>query len=944
LVADGAPVELGARTLDLLIALASRPNEPVAKRELLAQVWPDVTVEEGSLRFHIAALRKALGDGKDGARYIATLAGRGYCFVAPVTRNHAPEARSEARDATIPSATFLPARLARMVGREAEIHLLSKDLLAARFLSIVGPGGVGKTTVAVAVAHELLETFGGDVLFVDFGLVTDPRVASSSVASMMGLSIQSDDPIPNLIALLRDRRMLLVLDTCEHIVEELSRLTERLFLAAPRLHILTTSREALRVEGERVHRLGPLGFPSEESSLTATDTLEFPATRLFVERAIASGARIDFEDANAAIVAGICRKMEGMALAIELAAGRVATFGLEQTAALLDQRFTLLWPGQRTAPARQKTLQATLEWSYGLLPEAQRIVFRRLCVFVGAFTIEAALEVVTDEIIDAAWVFEAIDSLVAKSMVTAFPRGGTTRYKLLDVTRTFIRSVVAETGELAAHSKRHAAYCLSWLERASTGWTALSNTMQWATLIADLNDLRAALSWCFEGNEAQELGVDLAAAAAPVFFAMSMLTECQRWSQSALLALDDRSRGTRTEMRLQAALGLALMWTQGNSPAARAALDRSFAIAEKQADASTQMQLLAPLHVYSMRIGEFRTAAQYAERVAKLSKAINDPTANALSQILSGYSFHFAGELAKSRQALEAALNPSRREHRAASPSRPPVLMRDDAMAAPILTLAWSAAPSALARTLWLQGHPAAALEYVRKTVADAARSEHPVTLLVALMYSISVLLWNGDHDEAEAQIARFQSIVESSASPSHILLGACFQAQLAIARGDNVTGVKALQPRLHELRAQRYELWTTAFNISLIEAYAASGQVNLGLAIVDETIRSVESNGDLCYMAELLRMKAQLLFSLPKALTTEGESCLKRSLEIGRRQGARAWELRTCLDLGRRMAAQGRPEKALARVRSVFEQFPDGSASADLRTAIALMASWEKA
>jgi DNA-binding winged helix-turn-helix (wHTH) protein len=335
LTKDGVPVEVGARTLDALIALVSRPNEVVSKGDLLARVWPDVTVEESSLRFHIAALRKALGDGKDGARYITTAAGRGYCFVAPVARSN------ERADLNSPltvsfSHANLPSRLRRMVGRDDDVLRLSAQLTASRFVTIVGVGGVGKTTVAVAVGHHLIEAFAGATLFVDLGMLSDPALVGTAVASMLGLSVQSDDPTPNLIAFLRDRRILLILDTCEHLIEAVASLAARIFTEAPQVHILATSREALQVEGEHVYRLDVLAYPPDDRVLTAADAQAFPAIQLFMERALASGARFDLGDAEAAIVVGICRKLDGVALAVELAARRVEAYGLQQTAALLD--------------------------------------------------------------------------------------------------------------------------------------------------------------------------------------------------------------------------------------------------------------------------------------------------------------------------------------------------------------------------------------------------------------------------------------------------------------------------------------------------------------------------------------------------------------------------------------------------------------------------------
>ncbi len=942
LTENGVPVEIGARTLDTLIALASRPNEVIGKRELMATVWPDVTVEEGSLRFHIAGLRKALGDGKDGARYIATLAGRGYCFVAPVARSASEIGPVAVPEAASPRATFLPARLARMIGREDDIRAITAELLTSRFVTIVGPGGVGKTTVAVAIAHDVLSAFGGDVLFVDFGLLSESRMVPASVASMLGLSIQSDDPVPGLIAFLRERRALVVLDTCEHVVEDAALFTAQIFMAVPGLHILATSREALRVEGEHVHRLSALGVPPDDTALTADATLRFPSARLFVERAKASGAHLDLGDAEAAIVASICRKLDGMALAIELAAGRVEAYGLDQIASLLDQRFTLLWPGQRTAPARQKTLQATLEWSYGLLSECERLVFRQLAVFVGSFTIEAALAVVTSDAGEAAKVFVAIDSLVDKSMILALPTGAMMRYRLLDTARAFALHITDDNSERTASAARHAMYCLRWLELFTQYGGDLLNPARRASHLAEMNNVRAALAWCFGGEQYGEFAVSLAAAAAPVFFAMSLLTECQIWSQRAIAALDDGAVGTRREMRLQAALGLSLMWTRGNSEATSAALKRSNAIAAEHGDALTQILLLTPLHVFHMRLGNFRKAMDCAEQVAGLSRSTDDQEAMALSQILLGFSYHFAGELGRARDALEAGLRRNTGTELAGQERDPPAFtMSGDALAAPILVLASSAAADALARTLWLQGHPTAALEYVNRTLGSPASADHPVTILVALMYAISVLIWNGDLDEAGKHIVRFIATAGSYALKSHVVLGRCFEGQLSINRGDTERGIELLRTSLQELRALRYELFTTAFSLSLIEGCLALGRLTEGMALVEAAIGGVETNGDFCYMPELLRVKAQFLRRLPQAPEAAAAACLADALALSRRQGALAWELRASIDLARQLAAEGRPEQARALLHPVFAQFADGADTADLRTAKSLLEGW---
>src|SRR6202789_3634447 len=380
------PIPLGGRALDILIALAERAGEVVTHKELISTVWPDVTVEEANLRFQMAALRKALGDGRDGARYISNVAGRGYCLVAPVTRSSAKQPVPVTRIATTERVQKLPPRLTRMVGRDDTVRALAQQLQAWRFVSIVGPGGVGKTTVAISVAHTLSDGFHDAVFFIDLAALTDPQLVPTAIASALGFIVQKQDPVVGLLAFIGDRKILLVLDSCEHVIGVAAALAERVVSEAPQAHILTTSREALRVEGEHVHLLYSLDCPLEDDGLTAMEALGYPAAQLFMERAAASGYGVVLSDVDAPVVARSCRRLDGMALAIELAASRVGSFGIRGTAELIDNHFNLLWHGRRTALPRHETLNAMLDWSYSLLSEREKVVLCRLSVFVGSFT------------------------------------------------------------------------------------------------------------------------------------------------------------------------------------------------------------------------------------------------------------------------------------------------------------------------------------------------------------------------------------------------------------------------------------------------------------------------------------------------------------------------------------------------------------------------------
>ncbi|MBB4424680.1 putative ATPase/DNA-binding winged helix-turn-helix (wHTH) protein [Bradyrhizobium sp. CIR48] len=922
---DGVALPLGAKAFDTLMALMSRPNQVVGKWDLMALVWPGVTVEEANLRFHVATLRKALGDGKDGARYITTLSGRGYCFVAPISQLAAPVSQTGIAAAQRPTPRLelppvkLPNRLQRMVGRDDEIATVSDKLIASRFVTIAGPGGVGKTAVAVAIAHDLLETFSDAAHFVDLAALSDPDLVITSILLMLGLPAETDDPLPALLAHVRDKRMLLILDNCEHVIATAAPLAADIFQAAPHVHILATSREALRVEGEQVYRLAPLAVPPDGSGLTVAAAQTYPALQLFLERATASGAQISLDDANAAIIARICRKLDGMALAIELAAGRVEVYGLEQTAALLDERLNLLWQGQRTAPPRQKTLQATLDWSYGLLSDFERLVLRRLAVFAGHFTIDAALEVVPDERVDQARLFDAVDSLVAKSMVAPRPIGAMMRYRLLDTTRTYLLEIEPDDATLAA---RHATYYRRWLEQAGMTWAAVPSADERAAHFSALHNVRAALDWCFGAGGDLGIGIALAAAAAPIFLAMSLLIECRRWSERALLAMDPSSRSSAEEMHIQAALGLTLMFTRGGSEAARSALSRSLAIAEARGDEINQLQLLGRMHIFHERMGEFDAALGYAQQSLGVARSLGDSASIALAHSLLGVSLHLAGRHRDALEMLEVAW-------RGPGTERISTVHGFDHR---------NRAGITLARELWLQGRPADALQLARQTVTEAAQMDHPITLCIALIWTVAIDLWSGDLDGADANIDRFIAHATSRSMGPYLAVGRGVKGELAIRRGDAAVGVETIRTCLRELHDARYELLTTTFNIALVQGLIALGQIAQSAQLIDDAIRLVAQSGDHLYMPELLRMKGKVLSHLPEPQIEEAEACLVQALELSRDKGAKAWELRAAIDLAQLLAHRRRAKEAKRLLQSAREGFAPGFETEDIRAADALL------
>jgi predicted ATPase/DNA-binding winged helix-turn-helix (wHTH) protein len=442
---DGRPVRLGSRALEVLGVLAERAGEVVSKEDLLARVWPDTVVEESGLRVHIAALRKALGDGQGGARYVTNVPGRGYCFVSPLKRAERPAAEPE--PSCDDRGVTLPAPLDRILGRERAISDVSWLVSAHRLVSIVGAGGVGKTTVAVAVGHALVDAFHHHVRFVDLGSLVDGDHVATTVASAVGLRLSTAAASASLVAFLRERRVLLVLDNCEHVISAAAALVEELIAQTRAVHILVTSREPLRAGGEHVFRLSGLEAPASDV-VTAAAALAFPAVQLFVERAAAAGVGLTLTDGDAPVVAEICRRLDGIALAIEFAAGRVEAYGVRGTASLLENRFKLLWHGRRTAVPRHRTLSSMLDWSYSLLTDVERKILRRLSVFAGLFPLDAVSAVAGAEASDdPETALDALASLVEKSLVSAESSGKTVRYRLLQTTRAYALGKLSEAGE-----------------------------------------------------------------------------------------------------------------------------------------------------------------------------------------------------------------------------------------------------------------------------------------------------------------------------------------------------------------------------------------------------------------------------------------------------------------------------------------------------------------
>jgi predicted ATPase/DNA-binding winged helix-turn-helix (wHTH) protein len=916
----GEPLELGSRALDILITLVERAGEVVTHKELISRVWPDVIVEEANLRVHIAGLRKALGDGRDGARYVTNVIGRGYCLVAPVIRSASQRSTPQARPLVSDRLRQLPARLTRMVGRDDTVRALSAQLMARRFVSIVGPGGMGKTTVAISIAHALIGDFEGAVFFVDLGALTDPGLVPTAVASALGIMMQAQDPFLRLLAFLGDRRVLLLLDNCEHVIDAAAALAESVVSEAPQAHILATSREALRVEGEHVHLLYPLDGPLNEVGLTAAEALTFPAVQLFMERAAASGDRSELSDADAPIVAGICRRLDGIALAIELAASRVSSCGIRGTAELLDSRFKLLWQGRRTALPRHQTLNAMLDWSYNLLHERDKLVLCRLSVFVGVFTLKAALSVAGTEANDAE-VADAVANLVAKSLMSSTTIGESTYYRLLDTTQAYAAGKLTDYGEADNTARRHAIYYSTLLEHDDI-IQSVFDEHDLSGYAPHIGNVRAALGWALSDPGDVAVGIELVTWAAPLFVGLSLLEECRVWCERALAALDDASRGTRQEMILQEARAMSSMLTKGHTDQVRAELERGLALAEAFQDRARQLRLLVGRNLFFLRLGDIRGALADAEQAGDIARAAKHPAGTVWAEWLVGNAHHFLGDQAAAQLHLENGM----------------------ALAAELGTFDanfFGFDPRirgivSLARTLWLRGLSDQALRTAQKAIDEAARRHHPVSICLSLIYASTLLLWNGDLPAANDLIEQLIAHAGRYSLEPYRAAGVALKGELAIARDEPEAGLDFIRSALGTLRSQQYNLLITGFIGASAEGLRKTGQFEEALFTINGAIARATNSGVEFYLPELLRIRSQIL-----AAQNERESamnCLAQALAVARAQSALAWELRSAMVLARLLCEGGERDQARDTLASVYERFTERFETADLKSARTLL------
>ena len=594
LFVDDKPVELGSRAFDLLMALVESRGDVLSKTRIMRRVWPYLPMDEGNLRVQMHAIRRLLGPDR---HVIKTIPGRGYLFEAEVTITSAPSGDvpgpvalppvpAPTPEAPVHAGTNLPLPLSSLIGRATDVAAVQEHLGGRRLVTLVGTGGIGKTRLAIDLGRRLSARYPDGVWLVDLAPVADPAQVIDTTAAALGVGPgDGAAPVDAIAAAIGKRRMLLILDNCEHLVAAAAALVTALLARVAGLSVLATSQESLQVPGEQIYRLNPLGLPMpdavgvERVGLARDGGITgFGAVDLFVERAREADARFVLDQRTAGGVVEICRQLDGIPLALEMAAARLPLLGIEGLRAGLGDRLRMLKRNPRTGAARHMTLGAMIEWSHGLLDAAERRIFRRLAIFAGSFSLDAAIAVV-GEPADRWEIVEILGRLIDKSLVT-IEDGEPPRYRLLETLRVYGLEQLRSADESEATADRHGRHFAELFDQAAELWETTADAAWVETYRRELGNVRAVLDWA-QGDPARaRLAATVAGPFAIVWYNLGLVAEGRRYAERILAMLDrDASPAAARFLRFSSYL-----WDSSDRRRTLALLERSVAIYRQRND------------------------------------------------------------------------------------------------------------------------------------------------------------------------------------------------------------------------------------------------------------------------------------------------------------------------------------------------------------------------
>jgi predicted ATPase/DNA-binding winged helix-turn-helix (wHTH) protein len=924
--AGGKHVPIGGRAFEIIEALVLSAGRLVTKDELIDRVWQGVVVEENALQVHISAIRKSFGADRE---LLQTVSRRGYRLLGTWT------ARDTARpvealidmDTEHPSLLSLGSNFAAptssLLGREGAVKQLQELVSTNRTVTLTGTGGIGKTCLALEVARSLLPGFDGGGWFVELNTLSDPSLVPSAVARILGLSPGGDVVSSASIArAIGKMKLLLVVDNCEHLVEAIAVLVETILRGCPNVSVLATSREVLRIAGECVFRVPPLEVPN--SDLAERKSIEsHSAVQLFVARTAALNSDLSLNHGDFSTIAGICRRLDGIPLAIEFAAARAATLGLQEVRRRLDDRFNLLTSGRRTSFARHRTLRATLDWSYELLPQEEQRLLRHLAVFAGGFTIEAANAVSGLSKEEIVYTADRLANLVGKSLVTLESSATEGRWKLLETIRAYAFEKLSECGEANQAMRDHARY-FEWLVSLATR-PSVSKPLRsdLDRLGAELHNVSTALDWSFAESGDWEIGVALTAGYTAVWLHFALMVECRDSVRRAIEFSTESASFAHLQMLV--ALGGALIFTMAPVDEIKTVLAETLRLAEELDDLDALLRTLWSVWTLHFNIGECFVAKGTTDRFAGAARRTENKATISVADRLLANTLQYTGQQNEARQLLDRFLEsyvaPNDQRHIAQFHYDQRVLAR-----------------TMLGRALWMQGDVAGAKRVVQQSFAEA-RTGHQLSLLYPLGWAVfPVNLLTGDFLAAEQSLKMLIDLAARYNTAFWKMLGRCLKAKLLIARGEFEVGHAGLIAALEECERTGWTICFPEFLGSLAEASSGMGHIGSALATIDRAIAFANGGGERWYLPELHRIKGELL--VLEGAGDVAEQCLQQAIEISKTQGALFWELRGALSLARLNLIRGNSVGARDILEPIYIRFPKQVETSDLRTAASTLSA----
>lgn len=923
LLRGDAPVRIGGRALDILTVLVEQPGELASKRELMARVWPTTIVDEGSLKVNVASLRRTLGDGgPDDARYIATVIGRGYRFIASVTTNDSLELEISPIAASTRRHN-LPTGTTRIVGRADVIENIERDFETSRLVTIAGPGGIGKTTVALAVAERALGSFKDGVWLVDLAPLKNPEAVVNAIAMALGVGVHSESMLAPLCEFLRGREMVLVLDNCEHVLEAAASSASHILAESGGVKILVTSREPLRVVEERVHRLPGLGAPLPCRELSSEEALGYPAIQLFVDRAADRFESFRLSDADAPIVAEICRRLDGLALAIEFAATRVEAFGVSGLMKQIDDSLRHLI-GRRAGPERQRTLTATLDWSYSLLSDDEAALLRAVSVFVGTFDIDGASAVSAAA---PAATARTLTRLAAKSLLATDADAVPIAYRLLETTRTYCLERLRLEGQGPAVRRRHAEHVCAVLERATGDW-AQQPASEWGNTYGRvLDDLRAALAFASLHASEKKLLIRLTVSGILLWNHFSLTHESLAFVTRAVRELEAAGlAGTRSDMTLQLSLAGTTLFARGLMPEALAALQRTLDIATRIGDTEHRLLGLRMVASYELFAGSPDAAIRTLDTFTAVATAA-DRSALPYAVAHTGLAEMFVGRLLRSQKRLENLFQRDRQDHDERRFARFQYDRKVDI-------------GNILANVQWLTGSPDAAMLTAEAVVERALKTKHQLSLSNGLaVAACPVAFLCGRYEECGRYVAMLEEQITRHGIVVWRPIAMFYRSALAWLAGDVPGGgAEGIGHAIAEFRAIRHWVRMPFYLALLAAALARSGRVVEARETVRCAIDQAHAHNEQWCLPEVLRIQSSILIA--DGEVREAEALLVESMALARQTGALSWRLRSANDLASLWRHQSRTEDARKMLQPVFDEFTEGFSTRDLVAAADILVS----